>query len=1034
MSGPRFRDHNELTGEGINGIISYWPASQKTRWHDARICLGETQTDALNRFDLCYSFKVLCQAEYGGTRQLHHAAKNYARNYGLSAGLHQNRRIPYERALRNLVVLMFSHYVNHLECTGSLEGHRTLMVHECLVVAAALGRYHRWQRRVSHQDRDTYDWTKVPVVPKDDFWHKYSPALALLGNEQNPAYAHPKLLGRCFNNVYFCGRIIGDLPARGRAPHSEERTKLIYDQEYEELVHWLENTLDLTLESPSYSMVPTSLVNPDIVLPHQEFRKRRGLPELPSGRGPEQREYTMDGVRGLIDLDWSQRTPIFHPDDIDRDPQFNQYPYPEDDLDYDEEEEMETDYQNAPLGGAGDAHMAPPANARHRCYRPPATYSKQSTQSQTVGSPRSTHTDTDTAMEMGGLSMAPGGPDTHRVPPRAKAPTAPGSMSTPELAATVARGVAAAATEILEWYARPPDEAERPPVDQAADAALRECLQRHLKASPWTTPGSQPVSERVSVFDRLGHRVQDTQKEDEWTPHPEMTPRKVEHGRQPGRDQDSSSRPPSQKRRSQSRPRDEANAKKGRMDSEHRPSKIQVGIDWANTGIGKPVPKPDSKHPSFKADPSGVDEPQPRMKSTITKPKQSSETQDKDSVRKKEDSEKKVLQDKPHRWIEARVKRLDPGGYPEEVQSLRYFGRNACDFAMGIIAIADWGRRYLDKGLRYPIPTFPPYLFTPLPESCQSGAQVPVKPSQLGGPGGDVRHRCRESWKWLVMVLQFWTDEETVANGAVYRGRVRPASALAEYMMNTVNPGLEPGSKVSWEDVITRTPWMSKRLHGMTAGQEQTVRRQALPISSESSELEVLSKKLHAEYLSKMPSAGQGKSPLGRAGTLRLHLKKVEKGWTQANQSGTGPGVGNPNQYPKEAPSQSKQEELNQPSRSPLTNELLDPGEELLGELDYEDVEETNPGPDPEIAQAVAHIPQVDACADVKMQEVRPPLGFEPEVVKAGYDVNLVRSDQTEPGSSSPVMVGEDRMLDVEESQPRAPGNGRPGSQSRPDR
>ena len=331
VSGPRFRDHNELTGEGINGIISYWPASQKTHWHDAHICLGETRTDAFNRFDLCYSFKVLCQAEYGGTRQLHHAAKNYARNYGLSDGLHQNRCIPYERALRNLVVLMFSHYVNHLECTGSLEGHRTLMVYECLVVAAALGRYHRWQRQVSHQDQDTHNWTKVPVVLKDDFRHKYSLALTLLGNAQNPAYAHPKLLGCCFDNFYFCGWIIGDLPARGRSPHSEERTKLIYDQEYEELVHRFENMLDLTLESPSYSMVPTSLVNPDIVLLHHEFRKCRGLPELPPGCGPEQREYTMDGARGLVDLDWSQPTPIFHPDDIDRDPRFNQYPYPDDD-------------------------------------------------------------------------------------------------------------------------------------------------------------------------------------------------------------------------------------------------------------------------------------------------------------------------------------------------------------------------------------------------------------------------------------------------------------------------------------------------------------------------------------------------------------------------------------------------------------------------------------------------------------------------------------------------------------------------------
>ena len=208
VSGPRFRDHNELTGEGINGIISYWPTSQKTHWHDARICLGETRTDAFNRFDLCYSFKVLCQAEYGGTQQLHHAAKNYACNYWLSTGLHQNRRILYERTLRNLVVLMFSHYVNHLECTCFLKSHRTLMVHECLMVAAALGWYHCWQHRVSHQDRDTHDWMKVPVVLKDDFRHKYSPALTLLGNAQNPAYAHGKNCLDVVSTMFtFAGRL-----------------------------------------------------------------------------------------------------------------------------------------------------------------------------------------------------------------------------------------------------------------------------------------------------------------------------------------------------------------------------------------------------------------------------------------------------------------------------------------------------------------------------------------------------------------------------------------------------------------------------------------------------------------------------------------------------------------------------------------------------------------------------------------------------------------------------------------------------------
>ena len=116
----------------------------------------------------------------------------------------------------------------------------------------------------------------------------------------------------------------------------------------------------------------------------------------------------MDGARGLIDLDLSQCMPIFHLDDIDRDPWFTQYPFQEgDDLDDDNEEEMEV--KSRPSDGAGDASMATLSNTRHIYQRLPATYSFES--AQTLGSPWSTHTDTDTAMEMGGLSMAPRGRD-----------------------------------------------------------------------------------------------------------------------------------------------------------------------------------------------------------------------------------------------------------------------------------------------------------------------------------------------------------------------------------------------------------------------------------------------------------------------------------------------------------------------------------------------------------------------------------------------------------------------------------------------
>ena len=221
------------------------------------------------------------------------------------------------------------------------------------------------------------------------------------------------------------------------------------------------------------------------------------------------------------------------------------------------------------------------------------------------------------------------------------------------------------------------------------------------------------------------------------------------------------------------------------------------------------------------------------------------------------DPEKREIKDKPHRWIEARVKCLDPAGYMEEINSLRYFGRNAGCFALQIVAIADLGRKYMDVGFKYPIPAFPQFLFTPLPESHQGRAQVPVKPSQVNTPGRDVCQRSREAWKWMVAVLQFWGDEASSADGIEYGGCECPVSTLVEYVLNTINPGLDPRSKTTWDDVVIRTPWMAKRLHGMTAPQEMTVRHQALPVQGESSELEVIFEKRYSEQLLRSKERGK---------------------------------------------------------------------------------------------------------------------------------------------------------------------------------
>ena len=656
---------DSLTGEGITSVISYWPMSQRSCWYDARICLGENPVETYKRFDLCYSFKILCRAEYGSTRQLHLATKNYVRNY--TAGQHQNRRITYERALRNLTVLMFSHYINHIENTRFLEGHRMLMAHECLMVAATLGRFHRWQRRVELAGRDKPDWMKVPTISAGDFRYKYSPALDLLGNAQQPTYAHPKLLGRCFDNVYHQGWFIGDLPARGKLP-SKKQIQKIYNQEYEEVVAQIENTLDLTNESPTYPLVPTSLHNLEIVLHLRLFREQCGLLELPPSHMPEPWEYELDGARGLIDLSWSQQAPQMVTDDIDKDPRYSQYLYQEAN-DYEEEEEtMEVDEQVP--GKTGSARMAAPTSTRCSYRHPEATYTFPR-QDQTLGSPHSIHTDTDVAMEMGGLGMGTSRSETRRVMPRAEALQDQTRMlSAPDLVSSLTKGMMEAATQILEKFTHPLL------VDDVADATIQEHFQQRRAASTRMIPaGMESSTCWVSAFDQLGHQVQTPQKEEEWEPRPEMTPWKVDRGRQSSRT--AGSEPPhstSQKRWSQSWPQDEGEPKKGCTENEGQSSKVQVGIDWSTMGIQKPVSKPNPWHPSFKPDPSGVSKDQQlQVKSMVVSKasqKQSStcgappgvpeQSEGQNGRTSKKTSgpvnpEKVELRDKPYDWIVARI-------------------------------------------------------------------------------------------------------------------------------------------------------------------------------------------------------------------------------------------------------------------------------------------------------------------------------------------------------------------------------------------
>ena len=545
--------HDGLTGTGISSMISYLPISQKLHWHDANFCLGENPAENFNHSDLCYSFNLLCEAEYGGRKGLHISTKNYMRNYAATTGPYGDRRIPYERALQNLVVIMFSHSVDNFENTGSQEGHRTLVIHECLTVAHKLGKFHRWQHRVPPEDRDKEDWkAEVKPGPKD-FRYKYSIALELLGTAHSPTFAHPWLLGRCYDNVYHQGRFIGKLPARGKPP-TEDNTRDVYNQEYGEVVGRIKDSLDLDRLSNWEFLVPfcpilCSLKNPDIILHPEDFAKRQNLPPPALGHIQPARDYEVDGAVGMVDVSWSQRIPGIVEDDIDKDPHYNQYPYQEgDDLDY--EEDM--DVEEAPAADTG-------TSTSRVSRRPGAEYEVDGGESTPGITPRSTHTDTDAAADLDTLQVGTPHPEYHHVVPSDEPRNVFGTVSQtdPVAAFTMSVGQVTAKLVSAQIFGRFQDTTtmgrERPAqsadVTDDAERALRERILQRRLAQAQLPEGAK----RESVFQRLGGRAGEGQLQ-VW---PEMTPRKVERGRQPGRGSDMSDRPAScsqsgQKRRSTS--------------------------------------------------------------------------------------------------------------------------------------------------------------------------------------------------------------------------------------------------------------------------------------------------------------------------------------------------------------------------------------------------------------------------------------------------------------------------------------------------
>ena len=135
----------------------------------------------------------------------------------------------------------------------------------------------------------------------------------------------PKTLAQAYDQVYYEGREMGNLPLRGKK--TADQSAAVYRAEYTQIVHRFSTLTRIDCEKFVRPM-PTSLVCPEMVYPNKKY-EAYCLKVMESGRVVQYEpisDYKMDGLQPRIDLRPGTEIPVYPEDEVDADPHFNEYP------------------------------------------------------------------------------------------------------------------------------------------------------------------------------------------------------------------------------------------------------------------------------------------------------------------------------------------------------------------------------------------------------------------------------------------------------------------------------------------------------------------------------------------------------------------------------------------------------------------------------------------------------------------------------------------------------------------------------------
>ena len=231
---------------------------------------------------------AMLSVEFGGLPELARAVENYRDNINTLYGGQDRYTLAPERVLRNIVVAMYSRYIDLWPVSGACCGHRSLLMYSMLEFAMLMGRYCRRERQLSQRcPVDPSDpRLTVESLIKDPEENERSAkmdlvfhgAMQLLGDPDRVLYAEPVSMAQHYDLMVAGSRHIGYLPDRPSRKTAEGVAEL-YNKERGELL----NKIDGYLQNRKMEcgiVVPTCLRTPVLILDPQECMRRYHKPEL----------------------------------------------------------------------------------------------------------------------------------------------------------------------------------------------------------------------------------------------------------------------------------------------------------------------------------------------------------------------------------------------------------------------------------------------------------------------------------------------------------------------------------------------------------------------------------------------------------------------------------------------------------------------------------------------------------------------------------------------------------------------------------